>query len=370
MPITSFKHNNYINGVAWSPDGKFIASCDNDQLVYVWPVASDRLASKSSIVYRGHKGGFLFSSVYAVAWSPDGRSIASSASDGTVQIWDPISGHQEQIFKGHTNSSGPAVNTVAWSPDGHYLASAGTDGQILIWHANTLQIVQRYARPGTTFYDLSWSPDGKHLAIGSSDNTAIILNYPDDQQADPVTTVYTGHTDRVMSISWSPDGRFIASGSADKTVQIWQPIQTNQNIFIYKGHSKQINSVAWLTIATVGLRQRRRYRQSLGSRVADGHRVTKSNVFAWKVHHTQGRIQSKRLTVAASPCARGPVLHRPTCHPPPRRPVHPTTCHPSPRGPNRHQPKVRMSFLAREQRVAGKGISCDERVGAARKRLP
>src|SRR5689334_1570933 len=67
--------------------------------------------------------------VSAVAWSPDGKRLASASSDKTVQIWDPVTGHRFSVYHGHTNW----VSAITWSPDGKYLASASFDKTVQVW---------------------------------------------------------------------------------------------------------------------------------------------------------------------------------------------------------------------------------------------
>src|SRR5258708_5400588 len=113
-------HTSIITGVAWSPDGKRIASASQDETVQVW----DATTGDNVLTYRGHTG-----TVTALAWSPDGVHIASASQDGAVQLWNATTGAYMYTYHGH---AGP-VNAVAWSPDGRYIASGSDDHQVQIW---------------------------------------------------------------------------------------------------------------------------------------------------------------------------------------------------------------------------------------------
>src|SRR6266567_4673103 len=88
----------------------------------------DVLCMPIETIYRGHSD-----KVFAVAWSPGGRYIASGSRDTTVHVWDAVSGTRASIYRGHTN----CLLSVAWSPAGKQLASGCTDGVVQVWHAFT-----------------------------------------------------------------------------------------------------------------------------------------------------------------------------------------------------------------------------------------
>jgi WD40 repeat protein len=124
-PLFTYHGNGAV--VAWSPDGRRIASGSWDNTVQVWNAADGR----NVYTYRGHSAP-----VTAVAWSPDGKRIASGAWDDTVQVWnsttvwDSTTGSMYVTYRGHSS----AVRSVAWSPDGKFIAS-GDDGTVQVWKA-------------------------------------------------------------------------------------------------------------------------------------------------------------------------------------------------------------------------------------------
>src|SRR5208337_2739192 len=110
--------------------------------------------AKRLLVLRGHAVGRY---VFSVAWSPDGRRLASGSWDETIKVWDTSDGRELLALAGHTG----AVNYVAWTRDGKRLASEGSDGTVKIWDTSTGQELLSLA--GTC---LAWSPDGERLAVG------------------------------------------------------------------------------------------------------------------------------------------------------------------------------------------------------------
>lgn len=114
-------HSKDVFAVAWSPDGKRIASASLDKTVQVW----NAVDGGNVFTYRGHSN-----SVIAVVWSPNGKRIASGSTDGTVQVWDAANGGNVFTYRGHSDY----VDAVAWSPDGQRIASGG-DNIVRVWEA-------------------------------------------------------------------------------------------------------------------------------------------------------------------------------------------------------------------------------------------
>ena len=192
--------------VAFSPDGKTLASGSVDRTIKLWDVATGKeLATLTrSTLPR----------VYSVAFSPDGKTLASGSWDNTIKLWDVATGKEQATLKGHNGD----VCSVAFSPDGKTLASGSWDDDD--------QAVGRGDGQGTghpqgahvsMWTSVAFSPDGKTLASGSGDETIKLW----DVETGKEQATVKGHTERVCSVAFSPNGKTLASGSLDKTIKLW-----------------------------------------------------------------------------------------------------------------------------------------------------
>ena len=180
---------------------------------------------------QGHAG-----SVLSVAFSPDGRWLASGARDDAVRIWDPKTGAAVHATKVH----GADVYAVAFSPDGRMLASGGADRLVRLWETGTWMPVKTFEGHQDTVRWLTFSRDGKLLATSSVDRTIRLW----DLTAGTTTRVLQGHAGQVRSIAFSPDGTRLASAATDGSVRLWNTA-TGEGEALPDGHTSSVETVAW-----------------------------------------------------------------------------------------------------------------------------
>ncbi len=221
-------HTAAVYRMTLSPDGRILVSSSNDNTVRLWDMESGRLLR--TLEHRGD--------VVCVAWSPDGRMLATGTFSGKkVYQWDATTGRQIRVLGEH----GKEVLWVAWSPDGRMLASCSGDRTIRLWDPGNGRALRKLDGHKNEVESVAWSPDSRRLCSGSRDDTVRLW----DAETGKTFLTLSGHKGLIFCVSWSPDGRHIASGSRDQTVRIWNP-ETGQQQYVLEGHTASIRSISFL----------------------------------------------------------------------------------------------------------------------------
>jgi WD40 repeat protein len=231
-------HTADLRSVAFSPDGYSLISGGGDGVVERWEVATGREVSTQSGT----------SSVSAVAFSPDGRWMASaSARDYTVSLRELSTARELRTLSGYGSSG---VNAVAFSPDGRWMASASVDKTLKLWQIATGREVHTLTGFTAAVGAMAFSRDGRWLATANGDRTWMdIVNGDKTVKVWEVATggeVHTliGHTESVLAVAFSPDGRWLASASVDETVKLWD-VATGRELRTLSGHASRVETVVF-----------------------------------------------------------------------------------------------------------------------------
>jgi WD40 repeat protein/predicted Ser/Thr protein kinase len=261
-----FGHSNYVNSLAYSPDGKILASGGSDRTVRLWNPNTGELIATCD----GHSGD-----VISVAFSPDGQLLASGGNDGLVRLWDV--GSKQIVFTitnrfprlafsdgllaiatGGDNygADGGTVklwdyragrevmslpdsgNRAAFSPNGKILATANWNGMVRLWDvANGGQIK---AISSKQVISLSYSPDGRMLAWCSDNRTLWLWDLINDQ---PISLEKNANR-KILGVAFSPDGQTLASANESHDIILWNVLR-REKIARLHGHAQDVQAVAF-----------------------------------------------------------------------------------------------------------------------------
>jgi WD40 repeat protein len=210
----------------FSPDGKLLATSDSEGMIRLWQVKD----GKTLVIYKGHT-----SWVWGVAFSPDGRFLASSSNDQTLKIWDVQTGKCDRTLQ-----HGGFVFNVAFSPDGQTIVSCSSFQTIKLWDVRTGQCSQTLQEHASGVMAVTFSPDGGRLASSGWDKTVRLWDVKTGQCLETLQE----HTAAVLSIAFSPNGHILASGSEDGAVKLWE-VSTSQCYQTLQGHTNNVCRLAF-----------------------------------------------------------------------------------------------------------------------------
>ena len=259
-------HTDRVAGIAYSPDGKRLATAGQDGTAKVWDVSSGEEIFSIDIAQQGR--------VNAIVYNADGRRLATASDNGKAQIWDALTGKELLTLHGHTDE----VWSVAFSPNGKHVATASIDGTAKIWNANTGELILMFASQVGCVGSVAFSPDGIRAVTASCDNSLakvwdinsgqelLTVSTPEDEFTNAIFSPdgaqvafgnyiwdavtgkllfpLSGHTNIVHNVVYSVDGKRLATTSRDRTVRVWDAA-TGEELLTLWGHKAPVYPVAF-----------------------------------------------------------------------------------------------------------------------------
>jgi len=204
--LTITGHADCIYAVAFSPDGKTLATASYDKLIKLWDVAT----GKELRTLKDH-----IDAIYALAYTPDGKRLLTGSADRSVKVWDAATGERLYTLSEPTDG----INTLALDPTGRRVAAAGLDKTIRIWtlgeKSGTLE--QTQIAHEDQILRLAWSPSGETLVSAGADKVIKFLRLPNLEEI----RVIEKQSDWINGLAFSSDGKSLAVGRYDGSLSVY-----------------------------------------------------------------------------------------------------------------------------------------------------
>ena len=227
--IATLKHPGPVRCLAVTPDGETLAAAAEDGPVTLWDVDTRR---QRGVLEYGDP-------IWCLAFTPDGQKLAAGSWDGG-RLWD-LASHEELITLSRR------ILRLAFSPDGKRMASVGGAAPVRLWDMVQLSELEPIEQPHASYATaVAFSPDGEVLATGGWDTEIKLWDFRSRQ----LLKTFTGHEAKVRWLAFSPDGQTVASAGDDSTVRLWpagdRALSDGQPLATFRGHTASVGRVAFL----------------------------------------------------------------------------------------------------------------------------
>lgn len=230
------------DSIAFDPAGSRLIVASQSGYVAIWDVLNNRELLRRSM-WDAHTDVNPFDTLCRVSWSPDGRWIAVTSANHSVQLWDAESGNVIHQWAAHDRG----ICSIAFSPDSRHIVTASQDESVRVWSSATGERIATLLGHGHDILCAAYSPDGARISSGGRDAK---IRLWDTTTYDEVVAL-GGHSAYVYALAWSPDGQCLISGSGDGTVRIWDTRPAAERLAAQREYERIVTQVDPLVDALV-----------------------------------------------------------------------------------------------------------------------